>query len=324
MKNYTQLTENQRYQIYALLKNGCSQSEVAETIGCHKSTVSREIRRNSGRRGYRPKQAQEFCNERKVLSSTNAIKFTVSDWELVDRLINDDLSPEQVSGRLKLEKTLDICHETIYTHIYEDKRAGGDLNTHLRCQKKKRKRYKTGSDRRGAIKNRVSIDKRPKAVDKKSRIGDIEGDLIIGKNHKGAIATLVERKSKFLFAKKTNGKSAESVSMAVVALLITFKALIHTITFDNGKEFALHELISAKLGTAIYFCHPYHSWERGLNENTNGLLRQYFKKDSNLLTVSDEEVDQAVNRLNHRPRKSLGYKSPYEVFYKTKLSYTKS
>lgn len=322
MKHYKQLTSEQRYQISGLKKAGFNQSRIAEEVGVNKSTISRELRRNKGRRGWYPKQAEELRNERRKQCG-NAQRLSMSDWTEVERLVRLDMSPEQAARRLVLESVLQISHETIYLHIYADKRRGGDLWRHLRCQKPRRKRYASGQERRGTIKNRIGINERPGIVDQKNRIGDWEGDTVIGKNHQGALVTLAERKSRYVLAARVSGKHAPGVTAAVTRLLRPHKRKCHTVTFDNGKEFAEHETIAAELNADVYFAHPYHSWERGLNENSNGLLRQYFPKGMELIAVTQEQVQWAVDRLNHRPRKVLGFRTPFEVFFGKTVRYTK-
>ena len=256
-------------------------------------------------------------------ASINGKQFSLLELIEVERLIRNDFSPEQVANRLKLEGALQISHETIYQFVYADKRNGGDMYLHLRCQKPRRKRYASGQERRGTIKNRVSIDERPEVVGQKLRIGDWEGDTVIGKNHKGGMVTLAERKSRYALAGRICSKHADGVTAVTNRLLRPYKHVCHTITFDNGKEFANHEDMAVELETSIYFAHPYHSWERGLNENTNGLLRQYFPKGMELDNITDGQVQQAIKKLNHRPRKVLGFRSPYEVFFGVEISYTK-
>lgn len=323
MKHYKQLTREQRYQISGLKKAGLKQSQIADELVVHKSTISREFRRNKGRRGWHPKQAQELRDERRK-NCANAQRHSLLEWTEVERLIRQDMSPEQASQRLALEVGLQISHESIYLHIYEDKRRGGDLWWHLRCQKPRRKRYASGQEGRGTIKNRVGIDERPVIVEQKSRIGDWEGDTVIGKNHRGALVTLAERKSRYILAAQVPDKHASGVTAAVTRLLRPHKGKCYTMTFDNGKEFAEHETIAAELDADVYFGHPYHSWERGLNENSNGLLRQYFPKEMELVEVTQEHVQWAVNRLNHRPRKVLGFRTPFEVFFGKTVRYTQS
>ena len=322
MKHYKQLTREQRYQISGLKKAGLNQSQIADELVVHKSTISREFRRNKGRRGWHPKQAQELRDERQK-NCANAQRHSLLEWTEVERLIRQDMSPEQASQRLALEGGLQISHESIYLHIYADKRRGGDLCRHLRCQKPRRKRYASGQERRGTIKNRVGIDERPVIVEQKSRIGDWEGDTVIGKNHRGALVTLAERKSRYILAAQVPDKHASGVTAAVTRLLRPHRGKCYTMTFDNGKEFAEHETIAAELDADVYFAHPYHSWERGLNENSNGLLRQYFPKGMELVEVTQEQVQWAVNRLNHRPRKVLGFRTPFEVFFGKTVRYTK-
>lgn len=322
MKKYTQLTSEQRYQISGLKKAGWKQAQIATEVGVDKSTISRELKRNKGDCGWRPKQAQRLRDERRQ-GCINGKQFSLNDWAEVERLIRQDLSPEQAAARLELEGRLQISHEAIYQHMYADKRAGGDLWRHLRCQKPRCKRYGSGQERRGMIKNRISIDERPEIVEQKIRIGDWEGDTVIGKNHQGILVTLAERKSRYVLAGQLHSKHARGVTAKVNSLLRPHKHKCHTVTFDNGKEFAEHETIASELKAGIYFAHPYHSWERGLNENSNGLLRQYFSKGMRLTDVTEEQVQWAVDRLNHRPRKVLGFRTPYEVFFGVSVSYTK-
>lgn len=311
MRSYTQLTQEQRYQIYALLKAGHNQIEIAYFIKVHKSTVSRELRRNRGLKGYRPKQAHQFALNRRKKASC---RIEASTWTLIDALIRQDWSPEQVSGWLKENYGLQISHEWIYQYILMDRHAGGDLHRHLRCQKKRRKRY--GSyNRRGTLKNRVSIDERPSIVDTRQRLGDWEVDTIIGKGHYQAIVSLTERKSRLALLRKVERKTAQAVADAVIDLLKPIAGDLYTITADNGKEFADHERIADKLQADIFFAHPYSSWERGTNENLNGLVRQYFPKKKSFTSITDQDIERATERLNNRPRKCLAFKSPNQVFF---------
>ncbi len=311
MRNYMQLTQGQRYQIYALLKAGHNQTEIAHFIRVHKSTVSREVRRNRGLKGYRPKQAHQFALNRRKKAR---YRIEASTWILIEALIRQDWSPEQVSGWLKENYCLQISHEWIYQYILTDKHAGGDLYHHLRCQKKRKKRY--GSyDRRGKLKDRVSIDERPAIVDNRQRLGDWEMDTIIGKGHRHAIVSLTERKSRLALLKKVERKTTQAVANAVIELLKSLPVRAHTITADNGKEFADHKRIARDLRTDVYFAHPYSSWERATNENMNGLIRQYFPKKRNFATITEQEINCVMEKLNNRPRKCLGFKSPNQVFF---------
>jgi IS30 family transposase len=311
--SYRQLTRGQRYQISILMKAGHSQTCIATLVDCHKSTISRELRRNRGPRGYYPAQANKLARQRHRAAYHSHI--TTETWRQVELLLRQQWSPEQIAGWLKREKQPTVSHERIYLYVYADKRGGGLLHSHLRSQKKQRKRY-SGYIRRGQIPNRTSIDERPKIVASKGRFGDWEADTIIGARHKGGILSLVERKSKLTRLRKLATKGASEMKHASVTVLAPLAARVHTITVDNGKEFCEHEQIAAALQARIYFAHPYASWERGLNENTNGLVRQYFPKKYEFSRITDQDLQQVEDLLNNRPRKTLGYRTPNEVFFK--------
>ena len=309
--SYTQLAHEQRYQIKVLLNTGHNRTEIAQAIGVNKSTISRELVRNRGRRGYRPGQADELAKAR----SLKKVKRHISEetWLMIEAKLRMDWSPEQISGWLAKNDQNSVSHEHIYQHVYAEQRAGGELYKHLRCQKKRRKR--TGKyDHRGIIPGRKSIDERPGVVEQRQRAGDWEGDLMIGKNHQGAVLTLVERKSRFTLIRKVDGKQAVPVAKAMIACL-DWIPVVRTITNDNGKEFAEHKRVSSALAAKVYFAHPYSSWERGTNENTNGLIRQYLPKGRNLSTLTTKEELMIMDRLNLRPRKCLSFLTPFEVFF---------
>jgi len=313
MKTYEQLTYEQRCQIYALNKTGLSQNKIAEQLSVNQSTISRELNRNTGKRGYRIKQAQALTDKRRLFAC-KAIKMTTSRIKLIDEKTIEKWSPEQISGWLKEEKNIHISHETIYQHIWSDKQSGGELFRHLRRKGKTYQvRNKNKQAGRGFIKNRVSIDERPRVVDDKSRIGDWEIDLVIGKGHSGALLTIVERKTSFTVSTRLNDKSASTVTVATIALLKPFQDAVLTITADNGKEFAYHEQMTEQLKCGVYFADPYCSWQRGLNENTNGLLRQYWPKSTDFKKVSSLEVEDVIVQLNDRPRKKLQYQTPAKL-----------
>lgn len=315
MKTYHHLTEGQRNQIYALQKHGLTQQTIAKQIGVHKSTISREITRNKGLRGYEPKQAHKLSCCRQALRQCNRI--THAMWHHVDKFLRQDWSPEQVSGSLKLNNEPSVSPEWIYQHIYADKRQGGDLYTHLRCQRRRRKPY--GSvERRGQIKDRVSIDQRPEIVDQRLRVGDWEADTVIGKQGHSVLVTLIERKTRFTVAIKAANKTARAVTDAICTSLRPHQDRVTTLTYDNGKEFAYHEEISENLKADGFFAHPYHSWERGLNENTNGLIRQYIPKRKDMDELSNQDISKIIKKINNRPRKCLGFKTPNQVFLKQK------
>jgi IS30 family transposase len=225
--------------------------------------------------------------------------------------ISEQLSPEQVAAELP------ISHETLYQHIYANKADGGLLWKNLRCQKKKRKRYAGGTDRRGQIVGRRPIHERPADVESRRTVGHWEGDTVIGARHKQAIVTLVERRSGYARLTKVSHKTSKQVADAVIKKLRSINARVKTITFDNGKEFAEHARIDEALGSTTYFADPFSSWQRGSNENFNGLLRQYVPKKRHLSTVTDEELKMIEERLNNRPRKRLGYKTPNQVFHES-------
>lgn len=312
MSKYTQLTQEERYQIYALMKAGHSKTEIAKVLERDKSTIGRELMRNRGQRGYRPKQAHEMAERRR--KETVHTLITDGQWDRIDELLRQDWSPEQISAWLVREEGISVSHEWLYQHIYADKRQGGDLYKHLRCQKQRRKRYGS-NDRRGKIKNRVSIEERPRVVDERSRIGDWEADTVIGRPGGAVLVTLIERKTRHSVIALAPDKSAQSVKEVIINELKPMAAQVHTITYDNGKEFAHHTEVSNALEAEGYFAHPYHSWERGLNENTNGLVRQYLPKGKSFDSLTHDEIQVIMNKLNNRPRKCLGFKTPNQVMF---------
>jgi len=317
---YKHMSLEERHYIELSLKKEISCTDIALHLSRSQATISREIRRNTGLRGYRYKQADRKANERHS-TKNKAVKLTNDVTFLIDKYIKQDWSPEQVCGWLRREEQpekIELHHETVYQYILANKQAGGDLYTHLRHRNKTyRKRYGSVNNRsKNGIPNRVDIDQRPEAANNRARFGDWEGDTIIGKNHKGAIVTLDERVSKLRLALPTGSKKADKVRDAIIQLFEPIKNFVLTLTLDNGKEFAYHADISEKVECDTYFAKPYHSWERGQNENTNGLLRQYFPKSMELIDVTTKQVLEAVHQLNSRPRKCLGYQTPYEYFEK--------
>lgn len=311
--NYRQLAENERYQIYAYKRAGYTQQDIANLLQRSPSTISRELKRNSGLRNYRPAQAQRMSELRKR-TAFKAIKITFIVQTWIEKLLRQDLSPQQVVDYLARHKGISLHHESIYQLIYRDKKAGGDLYRHLRIAAKPyRKRY-GHYERRGKIKNRIDIDNRPGIVNDRARIGDWEGDTVMGKGRKSALLTLVERKTLYTVIVKLSGKRADLLAKAAIANLREFKEKVKTITFDNGLEFSEHGKIAKGLGADIYFAHPYASWERGTNENTNGLIRQYFPKGTDFNKVTHAQVQWVMDRINNRPRKTRGCKTPNELF----------
>ena len=309
---YTHLTQAERYQIEILRKAKHNQSDIAALLGRDKSCISRELRRNQGQRGYRSKQAHSLAQTRQH-ACANGPRVEAKTWELVEAKLKETWSPQQISGYLLVNKQPGASHESIYQHIYADKRKGGTLHLALRCQKARKKRH-TGRARRGSIPNQVSIDLRPAIVAERARFGDWEADLVIGAGQKQALVTINERISRYSLIAHVPFKTAALVSEAMIAMLTPFSMCVHTLTTDNGREFAQHERIAAKLDVHYFFAHPYSSWERGANENMNGLIRQFFPKKMAFESITTKDVELAMHRLNHRPRKCLGYRTPHQVF----------
>jgi len=315
-EGYRHLTYEERCQIFALIQSGHSQAAIARQIGVNRSTISRELDRNSGKRGYRFKQAQEKASRRRKTASLLPRKMKPDLVSLIDeKVTQEQWSPDQISGWLRKQGIASISHERIYQHIWANKKNGGNLYVQLRHSGKKYNKRKGKTSGRGLIPNRVDIDRRPAIVARKCRIGDWEADTIIGAGHKGAILSHVDRKSNYTKLAKLPDKSSAAVVRACARVLRPIADRIKTITYDNGKEFAAHAEIAASLGARCYFAKPHHSWERGLNEHTNGLVRQYFPKGTDFTTLTHADVQWVEDKLNSRPRKILGYRTPREVFF---------
>lgn len=311
------LTYELRCQIFAYLKSGFSKRGIARLLGCSHSTIVREVQRNGDQRGYRIQRAQNIAQKRRLIASSALRKITPKNIELIKTLLEDTQpSPVQLSGQLKDKYGINISHETIYKFIWKDKESGGDLYKHLRRRAKKYNKRSGKAAGRGLIPNRVDIDQRPLIVEKKERFGDFELDTIVGANHRGAIVSIVDRASKYTYLTLVPQATAENIRVVMSQRLnlLSQKSLIQTYTADNGKEFSSHEKIVEELGGSFYFAKPYHSWERGLNEHTNGLVRQYFPKGTEFTILTHKEVAEVERRLNNRPRKILNFKTPAEVF----------
>lgn len=309
--SYRQLTQEQRYQIGAYLKMGKSKSEIAMEIRVHRSTVWRELKRNSTPYRYNPSHAIGLSRERHKKKKKREVDKRI--WATVEKLIRQEWSPEQISERLKLEGSPVVSHETIYQHIYRDKQKGGTLYMYLRRRHVNRKRIHKYCNRVG-WNSRRPIAERPAIVEARSRIGDWEADTIIGRERKGGIVSLVERRSRYCLLQKVTTKSAQTVAEAVCTSLLAVKDKVLTITSDNGIEFMRHQTIAQRLDVDFFFADPYSSWQRGTNENTNGLVRQYFPKKTDFTTLSDSDIRLVNDRLNNRPRKVLAFRTPNEVF----------
>lgn len=316
MERYTHLTREERYQIYALMSAGHRQHEIAELLKRSRSTVSRELRRNRGQRDWRPKQAQVLA-EARARGCRGRRRITPRQWQAVAGLLRRDFSPEQISARAVLEASLAISHEAIYRFVYADKAAGGTLWRHLRCQKPYRKRYGSGRERRGQLPARVGIEHRPAAADRRDRVGHWEADTLHGHRRGTAVLSLVERRTRLTRLAKLPRLTARAVRQGACRRLRPIAHRVWSLTADNGREFSEHQRIAATLKADFYFADPYASWQRGTCENTNGLIRQYLPKSRNLNTLTGPELRMIEHRLNHRPRKCLGFLTPHEVFLNT-------
>ena len=310
---YKQLTSEQRYTISVLLQNRTKQKEIAKAINVSPSTVSREIRRNSGVRGrynWETAQANAVQTKRRKPGNHSINKEVMEEAKHL--LVTEQWSPEQISGVLAKDGKY-ISHETIYRMIRKDKAEGGTLYKH--CRHKLKRRARPVGGRRISIPNRTSISERPAEVDGK-RFGDFEMDTIVGRGNHGAIVTLIERSTSMLFMRKLKkGKNAKELARTVIHLLSPFKEHVKSITTDNGTEFACHEMIGKSLGVTIYFADPYASWQKGAIENANGLIRQYVPKTETFEHVSHQQITKYSKKINIRPRKKLEFKTPHECFY---------
>jgi IS30 family transposase len=316
MKTYTQLTRDKRYQMFMLLTFGARHKDVAEVLGVHKSTISREFRRNCPDGRYNPYRAQRLTNERRAHRPIRR-RFRANHWRCIQALLQRQWSPEQIAARLRWEKRFAISAKWIYEHVRRDRAGGGSLWRHLR-----RRRYRRFFDTRGHIPGRVDIRRRPAIVERRSRLGDWEGDTLLGTTESLGVLSLCERRSRYTLLAKLAPRSATQVKDKLCALLQAYP--VRTITFDNGTEFSAHQAIAEQLNAGVYFARPKAPWQRGLNENTNGLLRQYLPKGASLNSVTERDLDHIMQRLNHRPRKALGFKTPYEVMYRTRTELTAS
>ncbi len=319
MRSYHQLTQVQRYQISSLQSLGHSYTEIAQVIGVHKSTISREMARHpwDGSRWWALVAHSRACYQRRK----PVYRIPQAVWKTVDRLLQEDLSPEQVSIRLRLEQGIRISHEWIYQHIFADKRRHGQLYQHLRRLNKRKKRGRR-LERRGRMENITSIELRPTIVESRERLGDWEADTLLGRRHGPVLLTLTERKSRFTLLALMDRRSARAVRKQMCRQLSPYRDRLHTITSDRGKEFSDHAKIAKTLGITFYFAHPYAAWERGTNENTNGLLRQYFPKHTSFQGITQADLERVMDKLNHRPRKVLGFRTPFEVFFNTSVALT--
>ena len=313
---YRQLAPEERYMLAALRRQDLNQAEIARSLGRHPSTISREVRRNASRSDgrYRAFTAQERTNGRRSRSRRNQ-RFTARDFALVEELLCRQWSPEQVSGHLRRAGLLAISHETIYRHVWRDKKDGGTLHTHLRGARKRRRKRYGSRDSRGRLAGKRLISERPMEVETRRQAGHWEIDTVMGTGSKDCIVSLVERKSGLLLIGKLADRTTASLNRRVIRLIRRDEAAFATVTADNGTEFHDYRRIEARTKALFYFARPYHSWERGSNENANGLIRQYLPKGTGMAGLSQQQCNSIARRLNTRPRKRHGFKTPLECYY---------
>ena len=306
-RSYRRLHAAERHTIHRMRKAQYSQEQIAEALECSQSTISRELSRNRGKRGYRFQQAEQKALKRlgEKRHRSHVIEGAMAD-QVCERLRRKH-SPEQISGALRLEKVKGPSRTSIYNYIQTDKQGGGDLHKNLRINGKRRYRHRNKASRH-KLPARVDIDERPAVVSRRSRYGDWEADLIAGSGSRACFLSLYERKSHLCKLVKLDGKDAPSTTKAIIEALRGYR--VHTITYDNGLEFAGHADVNVALGCKSYFCKPYHSWEKGGVENCNGLVRQYFPKGTDLLDVDEASLVHVQTEINERPRKTLNFNSP--------------
>jgi transposase, IS30 family len=310
--NYRHLSHGERYQICFLYRLDLGVRAIARELGRNESTISRELTRGRGTKGYRSAQAHSLAQLR-ARGSRNALRIAAPVWQQVAQLLAIEHSPEQIGHTLRCSAM------SIYRHIVRDKAAGGQLYKKLRCQRRVRRRYAAGYGGQGKICNRRDIDERPAHIAKRKRVGHWEADTIVGPTGQGksVLVSMVERKSGLTRLVRSKNRTAKCVSKAMIAKLKPLRTRVFTVTNDNGHEFALHEKVDASLNTKTYFAHPYASHQRGTVENLNGLVRQYFPKGTNFDDVTDTQIALAEYRLNNRPRKRLNWLTPQQVFDKS-------
>ncbi len=310
---YHQLTSGERYMLHALRLQGCCNAEIARKLGRHRSTIGRELRRNRRIGRYLPAEAQEMTQGRRWKSRR---RWYFADWQLglAIRLIRQDWSPEQVADWLKKHRILSISHQTLYRYIWYDRVYGGTLYKHLRqADKQRRKRYGS-TDSRGVMGGKRHISQRPNSADTRSRVGHLEIDTVLGSEDQHCVVTLVDRKTKFTLFGKLKARTTAELNRRVIELINKTPRSIRTITADNGTEFHQYTAVEKATNVSFYFCDPYHSWQRRLNENTNGLIRQYLPKGKSMANLSQRDCDRIADKLNTRPRKTLGYKTPEQCY----------
>jgi IS30 family transposase len=314
MRKYRQLTSEERYALSALRKQGLTNAEIGRALGRHRSTIGRELARNTRKDGgYRPSTAQEATNGRRSKSRRNR-QFREPQWALVVARLEIQWSPEQIAGRLKKSGELRISHETIYRYVWRDRREGGGLYRHLRGARKKRRKRYGRYDSRGRLAGKRLISERPPGAENRSRVGHLEADTVLGSGDRHCVLTLVDRRTGYVMIGKLEARNAEATNARAIALIRRAQRRVRTVTVDNGTEFHSYTRIEQATGARFYFATPHHAWERGTCENTNGLIRQYLPKRASMRRVSQLNCSRIAQKLNDRPRKRLGYLTPAECY----------
>jgi len=314
--SYVQITAAERYTLSLLRRQGLRPAAIARILGRHRSTILRELRRN--RRpddgGYRPEKAQSYAIARRSRSRRNH-RFGPRAWQLVTRRLRQLWSPEQIAGRLRREGRLRISHETIYRYIWADRRRGGTLHTYLRGARKQRRKRYGRYDSRGRLAGKRMIAERPAAATHRTQVGHWEADTLLGAEQAGpCVLTMVERRTGFTLLGHLGRRRAATWNARARQLIRRQPHPVRTITADNGTEFHDYAALERQTGTRFYFATPHHAWERGTNENTNGLLRQYLPKGHSMAHLTQRDCDRIARHLNRRPRKRLGYRTPEECY----------
>jgi IS30 family transposase len=313
MRTYHQLTSEERYAL-SLRKQGLSQAQIARALRRHRSTISREVRRNVKKdQAYRPALADDIARWRRSRSRRNQ-RFDADAWALVVERLEEQWSPDQIAGRLRRLRLLYISHETIYLYVWRDRHRGGALHTHLRCSPKKRRKRYGRNDSRGRLADKRHISERPPGAQNRSRVGHLEGDTVLGSFDKHCILTLVDRKTGYLMIGKLEARTVEATNRCAIALINDAHRRVRTLTFDNGTEFHGYKTIEAQTGVTVFFATPHHSWERGTNENTNGLIRQYLPKRQSMAQLTQADCNRIAEKINDRPRRRLDYRTPGECY----------
>jgi len=314
--NYHQITSEERYRLSAFRRQGVHAAQIARELKRHRSTIGREIRRNSthGGRWYRPDKAIELTHARRRRARRHT-RFSSHELHQVERLIARRWSPEQISGFLRRHQQLRISHETIYRHIWRDRRRGGSLHRYLRCALKQRRKRYGAYDSRGRLAGKRMIQERPAGVEARNRIGHWEIDTVLGKGSPHCIVSLVERKSGYVLIGPLAARNKEQAALRTIELIRRHRPSFRSITADNGTEFHGYADIEAATGVPFYFATPHHAWERGTNENTNGLIRQYLPKNTSMARLTQAHCNAIARELNTRPRKRHDYRTPADCFF---------